>query len=96
MLPYFARAPFVWDDATDYSNDQAAIANTRQVNFVHPLMDIVGALRDAGLQLDWLHEHPGITWRMFGQLVRGTDGLWTWPDKPWLPLALSLRATKPG
>ena len=96
FLPYLGRAPFVYDQATDYSNEAAVIANTRQVNFLHPLGDIIGALHGAGLQLEWLHEHPGITWRMFRQLERGSDGLWTWPGKPWFPLSLSLRAVKPG
>ena len=27
-------------------------------------------------------------------LVRDTDGLWTWPDRPWLPLAYSLGASR--
>jgi hypothetical protein len=31
---------------------------------------------------------------MFNMLVRSADGLWRWPDKPWLPLAFSLRATR--
>ncbi len=96
FLPYVSGAPFVYDEATDYSNETAVIANTRQVNFRHRLADIIGALRGAGLDLDWLHEHQGITWRMFSQLERGPDRLWTWPDKPWFPLSLSLRATRPG
>ena len=52
------------------------------------------ALRDAGLALDWLREHPRVTWRMFRGLVRDADGLFTWPDRLWLPLAYSLSARK--
>jgi hypothetical protein len=43
------------------------------------------------MTLDWLHEHDAVTWRLFDVLVRGAEGLWRWPDKPWLPLAFSLR-----
>jgi hypothetical protein len=32
---------------------------------------------------------------MFDCLVRGTDGYYRWPDKPWLPLSFSLQAGKP-
>jgi hypothetical protein len=46
------------------------------------------------MTLDWLHEHDAVTWHMFDALVRGADGLWRWPDKSWLPLAFSLRATR--
>jgi hypothetical protein len=31
---------------------------------------------------------------MFQMLVRKDDGDWHWPDEPWLPLALSLQATR--
>jgi len=28
--------------------------------------------------------------------VEDTDGLYRWPDKPWLPLSYSLQATRPA
>ena len=62
--------------------------------WIHPLGDIITGLVKAGLTLDWLHEHDAITWHLFEQLVRDSDGLWRWPDKPWLPLAFSLQATR--
>ncbi len=37
-----------------------------------------------------------VTWEMFEALVEGADGLFRWPDKPWLPLSFSLRATRPS
>ncbi|MGE0257899.1 MAG: hypothetical protein AB7H71_13075 [Alphaproteobacteria bacterium] len=51
-------------------------------------------LIEAGMRLDWLHEHAGVPWRMFAILVKDADGLYRWPDKPWLPLAFSLMATR--
>ena len=48
----------------------------------------------AGMTLDWLHEHDGLTWQMFEVLVQDAERLWRWPDKPWLPLAFSLKATR--
>lgn len=92
LVPYFERLPQAFDEATDYANPDARLANSRTVQWMHPLTDILAALRAADLQLDWLHEHPGVTWRMFPSLIRGDDGLWTWPDHGWLPLAVSLRA----
>ena len=94
FAPYFDRAPLVVDDPSDYSDPSARIANSRTVEWVHPLSDILGALRAAGLRLEWLHEHARLPWRMFRGLVRDADGLWTWPDRPWLPLSLSLRAVR--
>jgi hypothetical protein len=50
----------------------------------------------AGLRLDWLREHDRITWQMFTCLVRDETRFYRWPDRPWLPLSYSLRATRPG
>jgi SAM-dependent methyltransferase len=94
LVPYFGRAPQVFDDPTDYANAEARLANSRTVNWSHPLADILGSLRAAGLALDWLHEHPRLTWKLFPGLVQDADQLWTWPGRPWLPLAVSLRAVR--
>ena len=63
------------------------------VNWIHPVCDILGALQAAGMRIEWMHEHARLPWRMFQQLVQ-RDGLWTWPDRPWLPLSLSVLATR--
>jgi SAM-dependent methyltransferase len=94
FVPYFERAPLVLDNKIDYADPTTPIAASRTIEWMHPLADILGALRDAGLRLDWLHEHPRLTWRLFPSLVRDADGLWTWPDRQWLPLSMSLRAIR--
>jgi SAM-dependent methyltransferase len=94
FVPYFLGGPLVLDDPTDYADPTARLANPRTVNWMHTVAAVIGALRDAGLALDWLHEHPRVTWRMFKALECDTDGLWAWPDRPWLPLAYSLSAIK--
>jgi len=38
--------------------------------------------------------HPRLTWRLFPGLVQDANRHWTWPGRPWLPLAVSLRATR--
>jgi SAM-dependent methyltransferase len=92
--PYFAREPVVMQEVHDYIDHSATVANATTVTWIHPLADIVTGLIAAGLRLDWLHEHDSVTWRMFAQLVEDEAGLWRWPDKPWLPLAFSLQATR--
>ncbi|MGG5810767.1 class I SAM-dependent methyltransferase [Falsiroseomonas sp. CW058] len=94
VAPYFERAGRIWDEPSDYADPAARLANSRTMTWLHPLSDILGALRAAGLRLDWLREHPRLTWQLFRCLVRDADGLWTWPDQPWLPLAVSLRALR--
>jgi SAM-dependent methyltransferase len=94
LMPYLGRVPQIYDDAVDYADPSTRLVNSRTVVWLHPLADILGALRDGGLALDWLREHPRLTWRLFPGLVQDTDRLWTWPGRPWLPLAVSLRATR--
>ncbi len=61
---------------------------------MHPLSSIVGGLIEAGLSLDWLHEHAQVPWQMFQVPVKRDDGDRHWPDKQRLPLALSLQASR--
>ena len=95
FVPYFHSDPLVLDDATDYADPNARLANARTCEWIHPLGAVVTALISAGLRLDWLHEHDAIAWRMFMCLTEGSDGLYRWPDTPWLPLAYSLWARRP-
>jgi SAM-dependent methyltransferase len=95
FAPYFQREPVVIVDPTDYADRTARLVNATQYSWMHPLADIVTGLISAGLRLDWLHEHDCVPWRMFGILVEDSPGMYRWPDKPWLPLAFSLKATRP-
>lgn len=92
--PYFSRHPLELDDPSDYADATARLANSRTHEWLHPLGSVVSALIDAGLRLDFLHEHAAVPWRMFQAMVQGTDGLWRWPGEPLLPLAYSLYATR--
>ncbi|WP_158742808.1 class I SAM-dependent methyltransferase [Acidisphaera sp. L21] len=94
FAPYFDPNPLVIDDHTDYADPDARLQNPRTIQWLHPLASIVTALLAAGLRLDRLSEHPRIAWKAFACLVRDADGCWTWPDRPWFPLALSLGMTK--
>jgi len=94
FAPYFHQGALEVDEERDYMDPEARLANTRTHQFMHPLADVVTALLNAGLRLEWLKEHDAITWRMFACQTEGADGLFRWPDKPWLPLSYSLRANK--
>ena len=94
FAPYFSREPVVTEDPSDYIDPEALLANTRIYNWIHPIGDLVTSLIASGLTLDWLHEHDAVTWRMFAALIEDDSGLYRWPDRPWLPLAFSLAATR--
>ena len=94
-MPYLGREPMLEDRPEDYADPTARLQNSRTVEFLHPLSDILMGLINAGLRIDRFHEHGGVTWPMFTHLVKHGPGDYRWPDKPWLPLSYSLRAAKP-
>jgi SAM-dependent methyltransferase len=94
-MPYLSRQPLVEDRPEDYADPSARLKNSRTVEFLHPLSVIITALLNAGLRIDRFREHDSIVWQPFKQLIRRGRGEYVWPDKPWLPLSFSLRATKP-
>ncbi|HEY0423247.1 MAG TPA: class I SAM-dependent methyltransferase [Rhodopila sp.] len=95
-VPYLGRTAIMEDRPEDYADPSAVLTNSRFVEWLHPLSDIVMGLLGAGLRLEFLHEHDTVRWKMFDCLVPDGRGGFRWPDKPWLPLSYSLRASKPA
>ncbi len=63
--------------------------------WAHSLADVVTALLDNGLTLDFLHEFPYCVYAHFPFLERGEDGWYYLPKHlPSLPLTFSVKATK--
>lgn len=94
FVPYFANEMLAFDDPRDYADPTARLTHVRTYEWLHPLGAIVTALIEAGLTLRWLHEHDAVPWRMFELLVEDAEGMYRWPNRPWLPLAFSLRAER--
>jgi SAM-dependent methyltransferase len=94
FTPYCSRDPLVDTDPGDYVDPGARLINATTYNWIHALGDIVTSLIASGMMLNWLHEHDAVPWRMFRILAEDTAGFYRWPDKPWLPLAFSLLATR--
>jgi hypothetical protein len=93
-----AERPFMMDEATTYTGDERKLGNTRTYEWIHPLSDIMGALTEVGLRIEWLHEHELLPYRLFPMMVPiDSPGLFRLPDAmSRLPLSFSIRATKPG
>ena len=87
--------PDVLDEDGDYADSDVVLTNKRTFEWAHPVSETVTALLDAGLTLDFLHEHYELPWRMFAELAEPAPGSFSWPDRKWLPLALSIGASKP-
>ena len=61
----------------------------------HSLGEIMSALIDAGLRIEFLHEFPFAMRAKFPGMQRGADGVWRFANRPDFPLLFSLQARKP-
>jgi SAM-dependent methyltransferase len=69
------------------------LTSTVTVEWRHPLGDVVTALADAGLRIEFLHEHDATMFQRYPGLRRDAAGLYRFPpDHPRIPLMYSLRA----
>jgi SAM-dependent methyltransferase len=86
--------PLVQDESVTYTGDPTPLAATRTYQWIHSMSRIVTALLDAGLSLDFLHEHARLPWPPF-PMCPAEGGMYRLPDQiPAFPLAVSLRARK--
>lgn len=91
-----ADDPIVEDTPTTYTGDEAILTQTKSYSWNHAFSDILGGLIDHGLRLDFLHEHETVPWKIFPNAVEAGDGMFRLPDgAPRIPLAFSLKASKP-
>jgi SAM-dependent methyltransferase len=96
--PYWSHAePISFDAQGSYADPSANTDGLREHGWDHSLGEIVTALVDAGLRIDFVHEFPFVEWPV-AFLVEGDDGRYRLPPSAGgeLPLFFSIRATKPG
>ena len=77
-----------------YADPEARLANSQTVEWIHPVGEVHGALRDAGLIVERLSEHVEVPWQIFPITVPKGDGMFGWPAEPWLPLSYEIVATR--
>jgi 2-polyprenyl-3-methyl-5-hydroxy-6-metoxy-1,4-benzoquinol methylase len=93
--PYLERAePTVVEEPGTYADRAAATLHNRTTEWSHGLGEVVTALVDAGLVVEWLRERVEIFYDFTGWLVERSPGVWAAPEGE-LPLLYSLRARRP-
>lgn len=94
--PYFAKDAISYEDGADYADSAAVLKATTDYEWMHPIGEIVSSLIDAGLRVEFLHEHAFTVFKQFPFLVADKPGIWKFAQEPApIPLMFSLRATKP-
>jgi 2-polyprenyl-3-methyl-5-hydroxy-6-metoxy-1,4-benzoquinol methylase len=78
----------------DYADPTAHVA-TPTYNWAHSLSDVVNAVINAGLRVEFLHEFPYTVYQQFPFMEQGADGFWRLKGyENSIPLLFSLKATK--
>lgn len=91
--PYFHKE-FLWEGG-EASYAGAEIIESPVYEWHHSLGDIVTALIDAGLRIEFLHEFAFSAYRAYRIMQKGDDGLWRFPERnDSFPQLFSIRATK--
>ena len=95
VLPYFHRPePMRFSDLGSYAAPDSAYRSI-SYEWTHSMADIVNALIDAGLTIEFLHEFPFSIYKGFPFLEQGPDGLWRAPGlEDVMPLLFSIKARK--
>lgn len=94
--PYFLKEPLVFEDLGSYVDRTARLMASKDYEWNHGLGDIVSALIEAGLKIEFLHEHAFTVFEQLPFLVPSGNGTWKFPKgaQP-IPLMFSLKASKP-
>jgi SAM-dependent methyltransferase len=93
---YFDDGPQVLEHPWSYTGG-APLEHQRQVQYQHPLGQVLTAVADAGLRIEFLHEHDFDSFQRFESLERQDDGTYRLPPgQPRIPMLLSLRASLPA
>lgn len=93
---YFRDDPIHLDADETYADPDESLDHTETVQFVHSMGEVVTALCDAGLRIEFVHDHPWSDFQQYECMERDDSGRWWLPDDVpvELPLTFSLRATK--
>ncbi|MFD6053432.1 class I SAM-dependent methyltransferase [Agromyces sp. NPDC060279] len=92
---YAGGEPDVVDSGEDYADPEARLQHTRTWEWMHPLSEVLGGLRDAGLTVEEFAELYQVPWRIFPATVPQGHGLYGWPGTRWAPLSMELVALAP-
>jgi SAM-dependent methyltransferase len=94
---YFHTEPKVWDEPGTYADPQAETQHNVTYEWTHGLGEVVTAVIDAGLRLEFLHEFDYTGYQRWPFLEKTAEEVYRMPaGMPSIPLAYTLKASKPA
>lgn len=95
--PYFEKQALEFEVKGSYADRDAEITAERDFEWQHTMGEIICALIDAGLRIEFLHEHAFSVYEQLPCLKPDGHGYWRFPngEEP-IPLMFSTKAWKPA
>jgi len=96
-VSYFnRRKAILWEEeGPDYA-DPNYIVKSKTFEWNWPLSDIINAIINAGLQINFVNEYPKIFYKAYPTMQQDENGWWYLPElKDDFPMIFTLNATKP-
>lgn len=92
---HYFQAEGVTSDSPWTYTEGPPLTETTSVRWQHPLGAVVTALAQAGLRIEFLHEHNSLLFQRYPMMERWGQFDYRFPaDHPHLPLMYSIRASK--
>ncbi|MFF4248170.1 class I SAM-dependent methyltransferase [Streptomyces sp. NPDC001822] len=93
---YFSGDPWVDESPGTYADRHATTVHNRSVEWQHPVGEVVSTLAEAGLRIEFLHEHDASLFPRYPVLERHRDGYYRFPaGRPRIPMVYSVKASRP-
>ena len=90
---YFCEELFFEGNRPSYAGSR--LIESPVYEWRHSLGEIISALANAGLRIEFLHEFPFCTYQAYPIMEQGDDGWWRFPShNESIPQMFSIRATK--
>ena len=84
-----------WEEETPYADSTIIMKNKAGYEWFHTMSDIINALVNANLELEFLHEFSYCFHRRYPDMKRREDGYWEFENLEFsLPMMFSIRAHK--
>jgi SAM-dependent methyltransferase len=92
---YFDPGPFLHDEPGSYADPDAETRHRQSLTWHHGLGAVISSLAQAGLRIEFLHEHPYALRARWPFLERRPDRTYHMPaGLPQVPLLYSVKATR--
>lgn len=92
---YFDKDVQKFESATSYADANIPLKHSTEYEWQHTLGEIVSALINAGLTIQFMREYEFCCYSRFKGMTERDDGMWVLPDQfPKVPLIFTLKAQK--